>query len=198
MTSRILQLGFLILVVTAVGITYYAFSKTRQSVSRTPATPLSASEPATSIGFPVHAVPTSLPALAFVDGDRQKRTLASFKGKLVLLNIWATWCTPCREEMPTLDRLQAKLGSDQFEVIALSIDRAEVSLIEKFYEVLGLDALAVYVDPTGSASTTLNVIGIPATLLINSQGEEMGRVLGPAEWDAPEMVEAIQHYLPAE
>ena len=198
MTSRIPQLGILILVVTAVGITYYAFSEIRQSVSQTPATAMPVSEPATAFGFPVHAVPKSLPALAFVDGDRQKRTLASFKGKLVLLNIWATWCTPCREEMPTLDRLQAKLGSDQFEVIALSIDRAEVSLIEKFYEELGLDALAVYVDPTGSASTTLNVIGIPATLLINSQGEEMGRVLGPAEWDAPEMVEAIQHYLPAE
>lgn len=157
-----------------------------------------ASESATSSRFPVHAAPKSLPALSFVDGDRQKRTLASFKGKLVLLNIWATWCTPCREEMPTLDRLQAKLGSAQFEVVALSIDRAEVSLIEKFYEELDLDALAVYVDPTGSASTMLNVIGIPATLLINPQGDEMGRVLGPAEWDAPEMVEAIQRYLPAE
>lgn len=100
--------------------------------------------------------------------------------------------------MPTLDRLQAKVGSARFEVVALSIDRAEVSLIEKFYEELGLDALAVYVDPTGSAATTLNVIGIPATLLINPQGDETGRLLGPAEWDAPEMVEAIQHYLPAE
>ncbi|NND92060.1 MAG: TlpA family protein disulfide reductase, partial [Granulosicoccus sp.] len=105
---------------------------------------------------------------------------------------------PCREEMPTLDRLQAKLGSAQFEVVALSIDRAEVSLIEKFYEELDLDALAVYVDPTGSASTILNVIGIPATLLINPQGDEMGRLLGPAQWDAPAMIEAIQRYLPAE
>lgn len=198
MTSRILQLGFLILAVTGVGITYYAFSTTRQSVSQTPGSAMTASESAASSNFPVHAAPKSLPALSFVDGDRQKRTLASFKGKLVLLNIWATWCTPCREEMPTLDRLQAKLGSAQFEVVALSIDRAEVSLIEKFYEELDLDALAVYVDPTGSASTILNVIGIPATLLINPQGDEMGRLLGPAQWDAPAMIEAIQRYLPAE
>ncbi len=198
MTSRTLQLWLLSLVVTGVVIIDYAFSQSRESGSQTPATATPASDSSTSLSFPVHEEPKSLPALAFVDGDRQKRTLASFQGKLILLNIWATWCTPCREEMPTLGRLQAKLGSTAFEVVALSIDRAEVSLIENFYQELGLDALAVYVDPTGSATSTLNVMGIPATLLINPQGDEIGRVLGPAKWDAPKMVETIQRYLPAE
>lgn len=116
----------------------------------------------------------------------------------MLLNIWATWCGPCREEMPTLDRLQVQLGSKAFEVVALSIDNTVVTTIDKFYEELNLDALAVYVDPTGSAMTILNVKGIPATLLISPQGKEIGRMLGPAEWDAPEIVETIRQYLPAE
>ncbi len=183
---------------TGVVITYYAFSQSRESGSQTSATATPALDSSTSFNFPVHEESKSLPALAFFDGDRQKRTLALFQGKLILLNIWATWCTPCQEEMPTLDRLQAKLGSTEFEVVALSIDRTEVSLIENFYEELDLDALAVYVDPTGSATTILNVMGIPATFLINPQGDEIGRVLGPAKWDAPEMVETIRRYLPAE
>jgi thiol-disulfide isomerase/thioredoxin len=179
-------------------ITYYAFSQPRESGSQAPATAISESESTTSFSFPVHEQPKSLPVLAFVDGNRRKTTLASFRGKLILLNIWATWCTPCREEMPTLERLQAKLGSAEFEVVALSIDRAVVEKIENFYKELKLDALVVYVDPTGTAGSPLNVMGIPATLLINPQGDEIGRVLGPAEWDAPEMVEFIGRYLPTE
>lgn len=198
MTSRKLKLGIFILGVTGVGVTYYVFSQTGQSESRAPATVLSVTKPAASFSFPVHETPKLMPALSFVDANKQKRTLASFQGKLILLNIWATWCTPCREEMPTLNRLQAKHGSAEFEVVALSIDRAEITLIEQFYEDLGLDAIAAYVDPTSSAMDTLNVIGIPATLLINPQGDEIGRILGPAVWDAPEMVEAVKRYLPAE
>ena len=159
---------------------------------------LAESVPTASFSFPVHDEPKPLPELSFFDGQGKGTTLASFKGKLVLLNIWATWCAPCREEMPTLDRLQAQLGSTAFEVIALSIDRAEVSLIEQFYEELGLNALAVYIDPTGTAAINLNILGIPGTLLINSQGDEIGRMLGPAEWDSPEMIETIRHYLPVE
>ena len=100
--------------------------------------------------------------------------------------------------MPTLDRLQAQLGSKAFEVVALSIDNADITRIENFYKELNLDSLAAYVDPTGSAMTILNVNGIPATLLISPQGEELGRMLGPAEWDAPEIVETIRQYLPGE
>lgn len=195
MISRTLLLGVLLMIVTGVTtvvlVSYFSAEQTLTINS-------SESVPSTSLRFPIHEEPKPLPALSFVDGNRQKRTLASFKEKLVLLNIWATWCGPCREEMPTLDRLQAQLGSKAFEVVALSIDNADITLIENFYEELNLDSLATYVDPTGSAMAILNVNGIPATLLVSPQGEELGRMLGPAEWDTPEIVETIRQYLPAE
>lgn len=195
MILRTLLLGVLLMIVTGVTtvvlVSYFSAEQTLTINS-------SESVPSTSLRFPIHEEPKSLPALSFVDGNRQKRTLASFKEKLVLLNIWATWCGPCREEMPTLDRLQAQLGSKAFEVVALSIDNADITLIEDFYEELNLDSLATYVDPTGSAMAILNVNGIPATLLVSPQGEELGRMLGPTEWDAPEIVETIRQYLPAE
>lgn len=195
MILRTLLLGVLLMIVTGVTtvvlVSYFSAEQTLTINS-------SESVPSTSLRFPIHEEPKPLPALSFVDGNRQKRTLASFKEKLVLLNIWATWCGPCREEMPTLDRLQAQLGSKAFEVVALSIDNADITLIEDFYEELNLDSLATYVDPTGSAMAILNVNGIPATLLVSPQGEELGRMLGPAEWDAPEIVETIRQYLPAE
>lgn len=195
MISRTLLLGVLLMIVsgvtTVILVSYFSTEQTLTINS-------SESVPSTSLNFPIHEVPKTLPALSFVDGNRQKRTLASFKEKLVLLNIWATWCGPCREEMPTLDRLQAQLGSKAFEVVALSIDNADITRIENFYKELNLDSLAAYVDPTGSAMTILNVNGIPATLLISPQGEELGRMLGPAEWDAPEIVETIRQYLPGE
>lgn len=195
MILRTLLLGVLLMIVTGVTtvvlVSYFSAEQTLTINS-------SESVPSTSLRFPIHEEPKPLPALSFVDGNRQKRTLASFKEKLVLLNIWATWCGPCREEMPTLDRLQAQLGSKAFEVVALSIDNADITLIEDFYEELNLDSLATYVDPTGSAMAILNVNGIPATLLVSPQGEELGRMLGPTEWDAPEIVETIRQYLPAE
>lgn len=195
MNLRTLLVGVLLMIVSGVAtLVLLSFFSAEQTLT----TNSSESVKSTSLRFPIHEEPRPLPALSFVDGNKQKRTLASFKEKLVLLNIWATWCGPCREEMPTLDRLQAQLGSKAFEVVALSIDNTVVSTIEKFYEELNLDALAVYVDPTGSAMTILNVKGIPATLLISPQGKEIGRMLGPAEWDAPEIVETIRQYLPAE
>ena len=195
MILRTLLLGVLLMIVsgvtTVVLVSYFTAEQTLTINSFE-------SVPSTLLRFPIHDEPKPLPALSFVDGNRQKRTLASFKGKLVLLNIWATWCEPCREEMPTLDRLQAQLGSNAFEVVALSIDKADITLIENFYEELNLDSLAAYVDPTGSAMTLLNIVGIPATLLVSPQSEEIGRKLGPAVWDAPEIVETIRQHLPAE
>jgi thiol-disulfide isomerase/thioredoxin len=126
--------------------------------------------------------PADLPALAFVDGEGKPRTLADWKGKTVLLNLWATWCGPCRKEMPDLDRLQAELGSAKFEVVALSVDRAGVAGSKKFLDQIATKSLALYVDPTARMASELRVIGLPATLLIDADGREIGRLLGPAEW----------------
>ncbi len=141
--------------------------------------------------------PRELPDVGFSDGDGRPVKLSSYRGKVVLLNVWATWCPPCRKEMPSLDRLQAKLGGPEFEVVALSIDRGGPSVVRTFYEEIGLKSLRVYIDQNGEASLALGVNGVPATLLIDSEGKEIGRKIGPAEWDSPEVVTVIQGYLGA-
>jgi thiol-disulfide isomerase/thioredoxin len=138
--------------------------------------------------FLLRDAPVAVPELEFADGEGHPRSLADFRGKIVLLNIWATWCLPCRKEMPTLDRLQAALGGDDFEVVALSIDRRGVDAVKKFFNEIGVQHLAIYVDSARKANYALDVEGLPATLLIDRRGLELGRISGPAEWDAPEMV----------
>ena len=136
-----------------------------------------------------------MPELQFVDGEGHALTLAEFRGRVVLLNIWATWCVPCRKEMPTLDRLQAKLGSRDFQVVALSIDRAGIPPVGQFYKELGLTALGTYVDKSGKAAGSLGTVGIPTTLLVDRDGQEVARKVGPAEWDSPEVIALIRRQL---
>ena len=135
-----------------------------------------------------HETPQSLPQIDFTDESGAPQTLQARHGKVVLLNIWATWCAPCRAEMPTLDRLQAALGSERFEVVALSIDRAGVSVVRAFFDEIGIEHLGIFVDKTMQASRALKIFGLPGTLLIGPDGRELGRLIGPAEWDTPEMI----------
>jgi thiol-disulfide isomerase/thioredoxin len=137
-------------------------------------------------GFVFKSAPEELPTAPFVDAEGRERTLADWKGKVVLLNLWATWCAPCRKEMPALDRLQATLGSEQFEVVAVSVDRTGVEGARKFLDEINVRRLAVLADPSARMATTLKAIGLPATLLIDADGREIGRMVGPAEWDSPE------------
>jgi thiol-disulfide isomerase/thioredoxin len=146
-------------------------------------------------GFAVHESPRPLPEIQFENGEGEGMSLADFRGKVVLLNIWATWCAPCRREMPTLERLQAELGGPDFEVVALSIDRKGRPVVKEFYEELGLQELGMYVDPSAKASRELSALGVPTTLLIDRGGNELGRLLGPAEWDSPDMVNFIRGYI---
>ena len=143
-----------------------------------------------------HASPRPVADVPFEDGNGRKRSLADFGGKVVLLNIWATWCGPCRIEMPTLDRLQSRLGNKDFEVVALSIDRGGQAAVKSFYDEIDVRALAIYVDATTEAQTRLGIIGVPTTLLIDREGREVARYTGPAEWDRPQVVDTIQRYLP--
>ncbi len=135
--------------------------------------------------------PSDLPEITFTDADGKEKTLADFKGKTVLLNMWATWCTPCRKEMPALDRLQAELGGDKFEVVALSVDRGGVEASKRFFEQIKVSSLATYVDKSGKSSKPLRIIGMPTTLLIDPEGREIGRLVGPAEWDSEEAKKLI-------
>ena len=133
--------------------------------------------------FVFRAARADLPEVKFEDATGKERTLADWKGKVVLLNLWATWCLPCRKEMPALDRLQQELGSEAFEVVALSVDRAGLGGARKFLDEAKVAKLGLYADPSARMGSTLRTTGLPATLLIDREGREIGRLLGPAQWD---------------
>lgn len=132
--------------------------------------------------------PRAIPELAFEDAQGNPLTVADFHGKVVLLNIWATWCPPCRAEMPMLDRLQAELGGPEFEVVALSVDKEGIGVVQDYFKENDLQHLGIYIDRTGSVVRKLGVIGIPTTLLLDRQGGELGRLVGAIEWDSPDIV----------
>ncbi|SEK99506.1 TlpA family protein disulfide reductase [Jannaschia helgolandensis] len=146
-------------------------------------------------GFAIHDTPQIVPNVRFVTRDGSRMDLEDFQGRVVLLNIWATWCVPCREEMPTLDALQAELGGPGFEVLALSIDRAGAGVVQRFYDEIGISKLKMYVDTTMLSATALRAFGLPTTLLIDRNGREIGRLVGPAEWDDPEMIAFLRQYV---
>ena len=148
--------------------------------------------------FAMHESPKPIPDIRFEDGEGNEKTLADFRGKTVLLNVWATWCVPCREEMPTLDRLQAKLGGPNFEVVTLSMDRAGPDVVRKFFAEIGIENLALHIDPSSKAMFAIGVVGLPTTILFDEKGRELGRLVGPAEWDSPEMVEFIRSKITAD
>jgi thiol-disulfide isomerase/thioredoxin len=142
--------------------------------------------------FVFRKAPEALPDVKFQDGEGKERTLADWRGKVVLLNLWATWCLPCRKEMPALDRLQKELGSDKFEVVAISVDRKGAAASKKFLDETQVERLALYVDATARLSSELRAVGLPATLLLDSEGREVGRLLGPAEWDSEDAKRLIR------
>jgi thiol-disulfide isomerase/thioredoxin len=141
--------------------------------------------------------PRSLPELRFLRGDGAVVRLSDFEGRVVLLNIWATWCVPCREEMPTLDRLEEQLGGPGFEVVALSIDNGGADKVAGFYQELGIRHLTIYVESAGLVGRELGMMGVPTTLLIDRQGRELARKMGSAAWDSPEIVTVIRQVINA-
>lgn len=157
---------------------------------------VAAAEPTTSGG----ALPTirradkprAVPELHFIDGAGAARSFSEFRGRVVLLNIWATWCVPCRTEMPALDRLQSMLGGSAFEVVALSLDRGGMAAVRPFFEELHLKSLRVYVATDDDVIPKLQAVGVPLTMLVDRQGRELWRRLGPAEWDQPALVQMIR------
>jgi len=136
--------------------------------------------------------PKPVPELTFFDEAGNEVTLADFAGDVVVLNLWATWCAPCRREMPSLDRLQATLGEDGLTVIALSLDRGDVAKVRAFFEELQIANLAIYQDPQARAGRALGAPGLPTTIVIDRTGQEVGRLLGPAEWDSEEALALLR------
>ncbi|MCU0986145.1 MAG: TlpA family protein disulfide reductase [Acetobacteraceae bacterium] len=135
--------------------------------------------------------PRPLPAFSFTDEAGREHGVADFRGKVLVINLWATWCPPCVAEMPTLDRLQEKLGGIGVRVLALSQDRGGAPVVTRFYERTAVKHLGVWLDPRGAAARALGARGLPTTLVVTRDGHEAMRLAGEAEWDAPEMVKLI-------
>jgi thiol-disulfide isomerase/thioredoxin len=140
--------------------------------------------------------PRRLPELTFTGADGKPRALADFQGKTVLLNLWATWCVPCRKEMPALDALQARLGGDAFEVVAVNIDTRNLDKPKTWLQEVGITRLGYYADPSAKVFQDLKAIGkafgMPTTLLVDPQGCELGVLAGPAEWASDDAVKLIE------
>jgi thiol-disulfide isomerase/thioredoxin len=143
----------------------------------------------------VAARPLRLPALAFRDGEGRERTLADWGGRNILFNLWATWCIPCRKEMPALDALQEKLGGPAFEVVAVNIDTRDADKPRTWLKDVGITRLAYYADPTAKVFQDLKGIGkafgMPTTLLIDGNGCEIASLAGPAEWASDDAVKLV-------
>jgi thiol-disulfide isomerase/thioredoxin len=133
-----------------------------------------------------------MPELNFKDEAGKDRTLKEWQGRVVLLNLWATWCAPCRKEMPTLADAQKQLGGRDFEVVALSLDLKGLEASKKFLTESGATNLAAYTDQSGASLAALNGVGLPLTVLIDRQGREIGRLIGPAEWNSAEAITLIK------
>lgn len=126
--------------------------------------------------------PTPVPETSFTDPEGGTHSLADYKGKVVLLNFWATWCAPCREEMPSLDALQAELGSDDFQVVAIAAGHNPAPAIEKFLTEARITNLPVLLDPRQTLARGMGVMGMPVTVLIDRDGNEIARLIGGADW----------------
>jgi thiol-disulfide isomerase/thioredoxin len=171
-------LPILLLIIVAGASVYWFQGDVRKVSDAQPASAMAA--------FIKHPQPKDIAAFSFADGLGVPKDLSNWKGRVVLLNLWATWCGPCRKEMPELAKLQKLLGSADFEVVALSEDLKGVEASSAFLKETGADNLALYTDQKATALAAIQSVGLPTTLLIDRNGKEVGRLLGPADWASPE------------
>lgn len=140
--------------------------------------------------------PLDLSSISFSDGEGKALTIADWKGRTVLLNLWATWCPPCRHEMPSLEDLEKQLGGENFEVVAVSIDLKTTNKPMAFYTEIGIKELDFYWDGTAKIFNALKkqglAFGMPTTILIDKQGMALGALNGPAEWNSPDAIALIK------
>lgn len=139
--------------------------------------------------------PKSLPVLAFKDGSGTPRSLADWRGRTVLVNLWATWCVPCRKEMPALDALQAELGGADFEVVSINIDTRDTDKPKDWLKNAGVNTLAYYADNSAKVFQDLKAVGkafgMPTTLIIDPNGCELAYLAGPAEWASGDALKLV-------
>lgn len=136
--------------------------------------------------------PTPASELPFLRADDTQGSLADYRGQVVVLNFWATWCAPCREEMPALQNLQNELGGDTFSVVTLATGRNPKQAIRRFFEEIGVTDLQQYRDINQQIGREMAVFGLPITVILDREGQEIARLRGDAHWDSPEALSLIQ------
>src|SRR5262249_29968679 len=142
----------------------------------------------------IMAEPPAQPTIMFLNEAGDRITLDTFRGKVLVLNLWATWCAPCVKEMPSLDRLKAELGSDQLDVVSISFDRSMADA-KTWYQENSIRSLALYQDSSTAMARLLGVDGIPITVIYDPEGNELARLSNGAEWDSPEALALIRAVL---
>ncbi|HEY3909618.1 MAG TPA: TlpA disulfide reductase family protein [Stellaceae bacterium] len=147
-----------------------------------------------ALGVFIPAAPQPAPKISFSNAAGQKFKLADFAGRVVIVNLWATWCAPCRREMPSLERLQARLG-DKITILAISEDTRGEKAVAPFVAKLGLKAIKTYLDPTSAVGQAFKVDGLPSSFVLDRNGRVVGRVVGEAKWDSPKMLAVIDPLL---
>lgn len=144
----------------------------------------------------VSNAPKSPPVIGFVGSDGQPMSLSDLKGKTILVNLWATWCVPCRQEMPALDKLQTELGGDDFQVVAINVDTRNPNKPKAWLQENGIKNLAYYADPGGKLLQVLqksgHVVGLPTTFIVDPSGCEIALLKGPAEWASPDALTFVR------
>ncbi len=138
----------------------------------------------------LHDAPKPLPEAALLDADDAPRTLGEYRGRWIVLNFWATWCAPCRREMPSLDRLQTALPD--LAVVPVATGRNPVESIRRFYEEAGIANLPVLRDPTSAFGREMGVLALPVTVIVDPEGREVARLIGDADWDSPEALTMLK------
>ncbi len=146
----------------------------------------------------IHEEPQDIADVSFTDPDGNDLTLENYEGQYVLLNFWATWCAPCREEMPALDALQRDLGGEEFAVITIATGRNPLPAIQRFFAEIDVTDLPILLDPRQSMARAMGVFGLPITVLIDPDGQEIGRLRGDADWASEEAVALINAVIGSE
>jgi len=199
---RLLALGVVVLVAGSLAAAVYGMGALRRNAPDAACAgavelarrlaPLARGEVA---AFAVAEQALAVPDLAFRDADAGERRLSQWRGRIVLLNLWATWCVPCRTEMPSLNALEERLGGPRFEVVAVNIDTRDSTKPRAWLATAGVDKLAYYADPGAKVFQDLKIvgraIGMPTTLLVDPAGCEIGTMAGPAQWASADAVALV-------
>ena len=146
----------------------------------------------------IHAEPMEGSDTPFTSEDGMEMTLAEYEGKLTLVNFWATWCAPCRKEMPQLAALQEAYGGDDFEVVTIATGRNARPAMEAFFEEIGVDSLPLHTDARQTLARSMGVLGLPVTVILNPEGQEIARLQGDADWNSDSARAIVEALLPAD